>query len=151
MTLMGWMGRKTSTLSIKQYEEWKSLFQKLRDERLEKFRLTVSLKMSWKHTGQLLKETVTRKGTKRWKYYGRLGVAFKVVYPVGILYDSIAGRYRPVRVADGPITARYRFIKNASWAVVKLLHLLLETVGLTLRKTYMWHCVLCKDVCVLCL
>ena len=33
--------------------------------------------------------------------------------PVSILYKSIAGRYRPVRVADGPITARYRFIKNA--------------------------------------
>ena len=28
-------------------------------------------------------------------------------YPVSILYKSIAGRYRPVRVADGPITARY--------------------------------------------
>ena len=26
------------------------------------------------------------------------------------------GRYRPVRVAGGPITARYRFIKKASWA-----------------------------------
>ena len=36
------------------------------------------------------------------------------VYPVSILYKSIAGRYRPVRVADGPITVRYRFIKNAS-------------------------------------
>ena len=35
--------------------------------------------------------------------------------PVSILYKSIAGRSRPVRVADGPITARYRFIKNASW------------------------------------
>ena len=35
--------------------------------------------------------------------------------PVTILYKSIAGRYRPVRVADGSITARYRFIKNASW------------------------------------
>ena len=35
--------------------------------------------------------------------------------PASILYKSIAGRYRPVRVADGPITARYRFIKNASW------------------------------------
>ena len=34
---------------------------------------------------------------------------------VSILYKSIAGRYWPVRVADGPITARYRFIKNASW------------------------------------
>ena len=36
--------------------------------------------------------------------------------PVSILYESIAGRYRSVRVADGPITARYRFIKNASGA-----------------------------------
>ena len=36
-------------------------------------------------------------------------------FPVSILYKSIAGRYRPVRVGDGPITARYRFIKNASW------------------------------------
>ena len=34
-------------------------------------------------------------------------------YPVSILYKSIAGRYRSVRVADGPITARYKFIKNA--------------------------------------
>ena len=35
-------------------------------------------------------------------------------FPVSILHKSIAGRYRPVRVADGPITARCRFIKNAS-------------------------------------
>ena len=39
--------------------------------------------------------------------------------PVSILYKSIAGRYRPVRIADGPITARYRFIKNASWYTVR--------------------------------
>ena len=39
-------------------------------------------------------------------------------YPVSILYKSTAGRYRPVIVADGPITARYRFIKNASWVAV---------------------------------
>ena len=37
-------------------------------------------------------------------------------HPVSILYKSIAGRYWPVRVADGPITARYKFIKNAHWA-----------------------------------
>ena len=36
-------------------------------------------------------------------------------FPVSILYKSIADRYRTVRVADGPITDRYRFIKNASW------------------------------------
>ena len=33
------------------------------------------------------------------------------------VHKSIAGRYRPVRVADGPITARYRFIKNVSWVI----------------------------------
>ena len=37
------------------------------------------------------------------------------IYPAGILYKSIAGRYRPVSYPDGPITARYRFIKNAYW------------------------------------
>ena len=36
------------------------------------------------------------------------------ILPVSILYKSIAGRYRPVRVADGPITARFRFIMNTS-------------------------------------
>ena len=42
-------------------------------------------------------------------------------FPASILYKSIAGRYQPVRVADGPITVRYRFIKNAYWVyVVKL-------------------------------
>ena len=30
-------------------------------------------------------------------------------------YKPIADHYRPVRVADGPITTRYRFIKKASW------------------------------------
>ena len=35
--------------------------------------------------------------------------------PVSILHKFIAGRYRPVRVADGPITARCRFIKYAGW------------------------------------
>ena len=38
--------------------------------------------------------------------------------PVSILHKSIAGRYRPVRVADGPITARCRFITNTSWNVM---------------------------------
>ena len=40
------------------------------------------------------------------------------IYPVSILHKSIAGRNRPVRVADGPITARCRFIKNASWVIL---------------------------------
>ena len=48
--------------------------------------------------------------------YHSLGKLNRRQTPVSILYKSIAGRYRPVRVADGPITARYRFIKNAGWA-----------------------------------
>ena len=39
------------------------------------------------------------------------------LYPASILYKSIADRYRPVSYPDGPITARYRFIKNAYWVV----------------------------------
>ena len=37
-------------------------------------------------------------------------------HPVSILYKSTAGCYRPVRVADGLITTRCRFIKNATWS-----------------------------------
>ena len=37
-------------------------------------------------------------------------------YPASILYKSTVGRYRSVSYPDGPITARYRFIKkNAYW------------------------------------
>ena len=39
-----------------------------------------------------------------------------------IQHKSIAGRYRPVRVADGPIKARCRFINNASWVNI-ILHM----------------------------
>ena len=42
--------------------------------------------------------------------------------PDSILYKSIAGRYRPVSYPDGPITARYRFIKNAYWGVTSECH-----------------------------
>ena len=38
-----------------------------------------------------------------------------ISFSVIILHKSIAGCYRPVRVADGPITARCRFIMKASW------------------------------------
>ena len=31
------------------------------------------------------------------------------IYPASILRKSTSGRHRPVRVADGPMTARYRF------------------------------------------
>ena len=36
-------------------------------------------------------------------------------FPVSILRKSISGRHRPVRVADGPMTARCSFTLNASW------------------------------------
>ena len=69
--------------------------------------------------------------------------------PVGILYKSIAGRYRPVRVADGPITACYRFIKNASWegkdvcglqqqAIFCNLHVFISKLTLLLLMIF-WH------------
>ena len=41
-------------------------------------------------------------------------------FPVSILYKSITGRYRPVSYPGGPITARYRFIKNAYWVICHL-------------------------------
>ena len=47
--------------------------------------------------------------------FSHSGIFLKEKKTVIILHKSIAGRYRSVRVADGPITARYRFIKNASW------------------------------------
>ena len=37
--------------------------------------------------------------------------------PVSILHKSVAGRYRSITYPDGSITARYRFIKNASWGM----------------------------------
>ena len=37
--------------------------------------------------------------------------------PASILYKSIAGRYRPVSYPDGPISARYRFMKTVHWYV----------------------------------
>ena len=46
---------------------------------------------------------------------------FAVYIPASILYKSIAGCYRSVRVADGPIGARYRFINNAYWVYLMIL------------------------------
>ena len=53
---------------------------------------------------------------KKYLYLSVLLSTFWVKYvsrtksPASSLHKSIAGRYRPVRVADGPITARYRFM-----------------------------------------
>ena len=57
------------------------------------------------------------------------------MHPASILYKSIAGRYRPVSYPDGPITVRYRFIKNAYWVLSKLCKLcLLHKKALTASK-----------------
>ena len=58
-------------------------------------------------------------------------VAFALpLFSVSILHKSIAGRYQPVRVADGPITARCRFINNASWVCISICSSLGSSRGL---------------------
>ena len=52
------------------------------------------------------------------------------LFSVSILHKSIAGRYQPVRVADGPITARCRFINNASWVCISICSSLGSSRGL---------------------
>ena len=64
------------------------------------------------------------------------GPCFKPTYPASILYKSSAGRYRPVRVADGPITARYRFMKNAYWVDTQCLTLLCNQKNRFILKYY---------------
>ena len=44
--------------------------------------------------------------TERWQ---KIHQMYQVPFPVSILRKSTTDRYRPVRVADGPITARCRF------------------------------------------
>ena len=61
-------------------------------------------------------------------------------FPVSILYKSIAGSYRPVRVADGPITARYRFMKNASWVRCSLTELVGTVVYIEEQKMPRFEC-----------
>ena len=51
-----------------------------------------------------IKDNKKKKKQKKQKTF-RLGTAV----PVSILRKSISGRHRPVRVADGPMTARCRF------------------------------------------
>ena len=71
--------------------------------------------------GKEKKKKKKKKQTKKKKKNGKeQNITLSVYYPVSILYKSIAGRFRPVRVADGPITARYRFIKNATWVICKI-------------------------------
>ena len=41
--------------------------------------------------------------------------AVGTVLPNKHSFKSVAGCYRPVSYADGPITAGYRLVKNASW------------------------------------
>ena len=62
-------------------------------------------------------------------------ISVKCINPVSILYKSIAGRSRPVSYPDGPRTARYRFIKNASWEVDRLAFKLYVMYGAS-QQTY---------------
>ena len=45
-------------------------------------------------------------------------ISLLTIVPASILYKYIVGRYRPVPYPDGPITARYTFIKTAYWGEV---------------------------------
>ena len=42
--------------------------------------------------------------------FDKFGISYSHPFPVSILRKSISGRHRPVRVADGPMTARCRFM-----------------------------------------
>ena len=46
---------------------------------------------------------------KYYSYFFMITYIMGTHYPVSILCKSISGRHRPVRVADGPMTARCRF------------------------------------------
>ena len=69
--------------------------------------------------------------------------AESINYPVSILYKYVAVRYRPIKVADGPITVRSRFIKNASW-VKRLLVLWQIYMKIDLRSRLFGHVGCCK-------
>ena len=81
-------------------------------------------------------------GEKQFDRHGTSEIVFPLMvkflgrhsFPVSIIYKSKAGRYRPVRVADGPITARSRFIKNASWVAA------IDVIILVRQARYHSHC-----------
>ena len=56
-------------------------------------------------------------------------------YPASILYKSTAGRYRPVSYPDGPITARYRFIKNADRVFTYMVKIVPAVLAATVDRT----------------
>ena len=65
------------------------------------------------------------------------------INPASILYNSIAGRYRPVSYPDGPITTRYRFIKNACWKtnINTLTEKTMPNLELRMVEKYTFHIV----------
>ena len=65
------------------------------------------------HLQEIYMNKLDRPGSEKTKVLSTYGETFYGRIPASILYKSIAGRYRPVSYPDGPITARYRFIKNA--------------------------------------
>ena len=64
------------------------------------------LKLKSKYCSVMPMEEFKQPLTRRRKH---IPVAAKSAFPVSILRKSISGRHRPVRVADGQMTARCRF------------------------------------------
>ena len=65
-------------------------------------------------------DEITRRPWKVHRSLLHASISILRLNPVSILHRSIAGRNRPVRLADGPIMARCRFIKNTSWEIIRL-------------------------------
>ena len=73
--------------------------------------LCIKYSDTWRHLQTYVQQ---RFWQGRTNLLSALGFLFGI-YPASILYKSTASRYRLVSYADGPITARCRFIKNAYW------------------------------------
>ena len=71
-------------------------------------------------------------------------------FPVSILRKSISGRHRPVRVADGPMTARCRFTSNASWVIRKIERLNAKQRRSRYEPSHLDLCCLQKRVIIAC-
>ena len=98
----------------------------------------------------------------KYKQFCLPSVHFVAAFPASILSKSTADRYRPVSYPDGPITARYRFIKNAYWVYCICLSLPLALRGLdvdlivsVLELSYLllifFTVSLCLTSCIICL
>ena len=67
------------------------------------------------HPWYTYRQTPTTSDYYKYFFFFARAIVHRSSRPASILYKSTAGRYRPVSYPDGPITARYWFIKNAYW------------------------------------